>query len=128
MRTIEELEREIVEATQDYVDEHDQDSQYDAGMKAGFKAALRLTKEGKTPDEIFEYAQTDQKAYVSHGDDYADAWQSGYTCALEWAAEQFDWNKDGEPIFREGNKLGFPATKPKIEIKQFGGMLPKRDE
>lgn len=113
MRDIQQIEQEIAELQQKYGDDpgyyYDQDQASDFGMLAGFRAGLKMIQEGKTSEEITAYAQRDQHDYVSHGDDLEDAWQSGYSCALFWVGEQFDWDDDGVPIFRPGNIFNEPV-------------------
>lgn len=108
MRTIAEIEALLL-PEKELPDISDQDAQYDRGVQAGFKKAIRMIEDGKTTPDILEYARADSLGYVSHGDDYADAWQSGYSTALYWAAEQYDWDEEGVPIFREGNIWGEPS-------------------
>jgi hypothetical protein len=75
------------------------------GMIAGFKAGIRLTKEGKTEQQIIDYIHADDMAYSSHGDDDQDAYQSGFSCALWWAADQYEWIEDGTPVLHEDSIL-----------------------
>ena len=80
----------------DYIDHRDE---MDCdGMITGFKTGIRLTKEGKTEQQIIDYIHEDEAEYRSVGDDDADAYQSGFTCALWWAADQYEWDADGMPI------------------------------
>lgn len=108
MRTVEEIQywigRRPDQGTFGYM--HALDIAYDDGFDSGMHKGLRMTQEGKTPADILSFAQADQAAYVPHGDDQEDAWQSGYTVALEWCAEQFDWDETGQPIGRPGNVVG----------------------
>lgn len=102
MRTIEEIRYYIDhrpdEGTYGY--RHAQDIAHDEGFEAGMRKAMALVEAGETNEAIYQFAQNDQKAYTPHGDDCADAYQSGYTTALEWAAERFDWDEEGTPHFR----------------------------
>lgn len=102
MRTIAEVEAQLLD-WEELPDTRDQDAQYDRGMQAGFRTAIRMLQAGNTSAGILDYAQADERDYVSVGDDYADAWQNGYSTALYWAAEQFDWDTDGAAVFRDGN-------------------------
>lgn len=87
--------------------DHRDEQAYD-GERCGFLAGIRLTKRGYTERQIWEFAASDDANYRSWGDDAADAWQSGYTCALYWCADQYDWNADGVPVYNAGNFLGHP--------------------
>ncbi|MEP7289670.1 MAG: hypothetical protein ABI947_28295 [Chloroflexota bacterium] len=100
MRTIDEIQAQITPLKNIVFDEHDMNDQNRAGMRAGFKTALKLTYDGKTPIEILEYTRRDEKSYNTYGDSFASAWQSGYICALYWAAEQHDLDQDGKLILR----------------------------
>lgn len=97
---IDEYHRDACDALEGTFDEQDF-----FGMRDGFKTGLRLTKEGKTAQEIWEYAASNDANYISYGDDLADAYQGGYTCALYWCADQYDWNGDGMPVYVPGNFL-----------------------
>jgi len=109
VRTIEEIQVQIDRILKDdeYGDEYDQGQQSEAGRLAGFRRGQKLIAEGKTRDEITAWAQEDDRSYASYGDDYADAWQSGYSTALFWVAEQYDWDDDGNAIRRPDSI--FPA-------------------
>lgn len=107
MRTIEELLAELVAATADDSDRGgSEDNANRDGCIDGFYAALRMIGNGRTSAEILNAAQADEAAYVAHGNDDQDAWQNGYLMALYWAAEQFDWDAEGVPLFRDGNVWG----------------------
>jgi hypothetical protein len=84
MRTVDEIQQEIDRAVQNIgeSDSDDRGKSFASGMLAAFQAGLRLVKEGKNHDEITGIALKDMLTYVSHGDDCADAWQSGYSCGL----------------------------------------------
>lgn len=84
----------------------DQTAAYNRGMMAGFEQGKEFIQSGMTSAEIAEYTQRDERGYRSHGDDGMDAWQGGYSCALYWVAEQYDWDDEGNPIYREGNIWG----------------------
>lgn len=71
------------------------------GMIAGFKTGIRLTKEGRTEQQIIDYIYEDEAEYRSFGDDDRDAYQSGFTCALWWAADQYEWDADGMPVYHD---------------------------
>jgi hypothetical protein len=79
---------------------------FSGGMYQGFQAGMRMIQEGKSPAEIYQYAKDDDNVYRSWGDDRADEYQSGRTCAIMWCAGQYDWDENGNPIYREGNFLG----------------------
>lgn len=111
MRTIDELQAEIDEARaaiegDDSLDELD--ASWAQGMLDGFEQGRQLVRDGKTSAEIAAWAAAQDAAYVSVGNDRADVWQSGYTAALDWVGEQFDW-QGGNPVYREGNRFGMPA-------------------
>jgi hypothetical protein len=110
MRTIEQIQAEINAIRFDGFDARDQGDHWKDGFHSGLTLGLALTQQGKTSDDIFADAQATASGYNSHGDDMEDAWQSGYTAALYWCAEQYDWDSEGKPIFRAGNKLGEPAN------------------
>ncbi len=103
MRTIEDIEAQIPEEQPDI---HDEDAQFQNGLRAGFKAAIGLIERGKSTAEILAFTQVEESEHKSVGDDYADAYQSGRTTALYWVAEQYDWDGEGNPLFREGNIWG----------------------
>lgn len=112
MRTIEEIQAQIVkhEGTAreydqaDYV--HDCDVADNMGMIAGFNAGLRQIERGQNSLDIARGAWVDAAAYRSCGNDDEDSYQIGFTRALYWVSEQFDWTEDGDAIFRPGNILG----------------------
>lgn len=104
MRTVEQVRERIAEfevRVKECDEPNSQDGQSDLGMLAGFKRALNLIEEGKTNQDIFKFAQDAVKSYVPYGDDGEDAWQGGFTTALEWAAERYDWDEEGNATFRE---------------------------
>lgn len=112
MRTIAEVEMEFNRINDRWSgDAHEEGDRSDEGMLMGFKTIMRWIGEGKTLDEMIALTRKDENGYHSWGDDYADAEQSGFICALYWGCEQYDWTEDGQPIFREGNILGQPADK-----------------
>lgn len=109
MRTEQEIAQEIEKSSaalnhdEEYI--HDMDRAATEGQIAGFETGLKLMREGKTPLEIAQYALSCERSYVAYGNDKEDAWQSGYTVALEWVGEQFDWTEN-DVIFRAGNLRG----------------------
>ncbi|MEP7286951.1 MAG: hypothetical protein ABI947_14435 [Chloroflexota bacterium] len=103
MRTTDEIQAQIAPLKNLSFDEHNMDDQNRAGRRAGFKTALKLTNDGKTSIEILEYTRQDEKTHNAYGNSYASTWQSGYICALYWAAEQYDLDQDGKLIRRGGN-------------------------
>ncbi len=102
MRTLDEILANIEQSETAVADsdeyQNDQDAAFTSGLIVGFKTALRMTKQYKTPAEILEHARADEREYVSVGNDNDDAFQSGFTTALLWAAEEFDWDESGKAI------------------------------
>ncbi len=94
MRTDAEIRTQIEEckAYRDYSSREDRD--YDDGLQAGFYRGLLMIEQGKTSAEIAAFAK----------DDEDDAYQTGFIEALGWVDEAFDWNENGEPIFRDGGE------------------------
>jgi hypothetical protein len=106
MRTIEEIRRALPVLSAD----PDRDtSPSEEGLTAGLHRGLRFTDEGKSPTEILRIAQAMEQGYCSVGSDNEDEWQSAFSAALYWVAEQYDWDADGNPIYREGNIWGQPV-------------------
>lgn len=110
MRTTEEIQAQIDETINDDTDGSSYSRCAREGALAGFRAGLKMVKEGKTESEIALYAQSDERAYRSWGDDCRDIEQSAYTSALYWCAHQYDWDSEGRPIFRPGNIFGYAAS------------------
>jgi hypothetical protein len=112
MRTVEEINARLVKIDSD---DRDQDTAHQVGMNNGFVRAIQLIQDGKTTAEILEKAQASERNYTPYGDDYEDAYQSGYVLALYWCVEQLDWDADGNPIYRPGNIWGLGNDLPEPE-------------
>lgn len=110
MRTIEEINAQLQPVE---TDDRDQDMAHRAGMNNGFVRAIQLIQDGKTTADILASAQASERSYQSFGDDYEDAYQSGFVLALYWCAEQLDWTEDGEPVYRDGNIWGLTNDQAK---------------
>lgn len=111
MRTIEEIQQQLAHEPDkdDGSYQHSQDAAYDDGFDAGMRTGAKLVQQGKSSADILHYAQADELGYLPHGNDDEDAWQSGYSTALFWCAEQFDWNAEGVPVYRAGNVWSLSA-------------------
>lgn len=57
MRTIEDIEAQIPEEQPDI---HDEDAQFQNGLRAGFKAAIGLIERGKSTAEILAFTQVEE--------------------------------------------------------------------
>lgn len=105
MRTIEEIDQHITDCQMALDDNSGyipcEDDAYHGGMIAGFKEAKRLIERGWDAKLILHHARVQNGAYVSRGYELRDAHQSGYTAAMCWAGEEFDWDADGNVIMRE---------------------------
>jgi len=110
MRTIDEIKAELhVQETQNYDSSHraDVDDQHIQGLIAGFKDAINLIEHGKSQKEAISTLIATQTTYRSNGDDRADTWETGWETAFSWCAEQYDWDAQGQAIFRADNIWGY---------------------
>lgn len=64
----------------------DQDLAFQQGMQRGLERALQLH-----PDELASLAIRIGENYVSIGNDWEDAWQSGCEASIRWAAGLIEW-------------------------------------
>jgi len=103
------IDEQRMELFNEYGDERSDEAAN--GMIAGFKWAMELTHQGKQPHEIAILAKADEENYRSWGDDSADAYQNGFTCAAFWGACQYDWDNDGYPVFIAENVFGLKEGK-----------------
>lgn len=117
MRSLEEINAQLVKIE---TDERDQDTAHQVGMNNGFVRAIQLIQDGKNTTDILAAAQASERNYTPYGDDYEDAYQSGFVLALYWCAEQLDWDADGEPIYRDGNVWGLTNEPKKSSIYDDG--------
>lgn len=108
MRTPEEVRAQIVP----YTVEHQTPSEsfFTVGLSDALETAAMMIERGATPAELLILAQGSERNYTSYGNDDEDMYQNGRLCALYWAAEQYDWDAEGNPIYRAGNIWNLPVT------------------